>query len=143
MNITYTYEIINVDQAARCMEVVYSSEGRQTMHIGARLPFEGESLKAVIQMYAPVALWREQEVVVVAPEQGTSGTITETDPMPPTYAQLRAIAYREESDPIFFKWQRGEATEQEWLDKVAEIKARYPEDGSAPTSIGTIPVTEV
>lgn len=38
----------------------------------------------------------------------------------------RAAAYKEESDPIFFKWQRGEATEQEWLDKVAEIKARYP-----------------
>jgi len=39
----------------------------------------------------------------------------------------RAEAYRTESDPIFFKWQRGGATEQEWLDKVAEIKARYPD----------------
>lgn len=39
---------------------------------------------------------------------------------------LRAIAYKEESDPLFFKWQRGDATEQEWLDKVAEIKQRYP-----------------
>jgi hypothetical protein len=39
----------------------------------------------------------------------------------------RINAYREESDPIFFKWQRGEATEQEWLDKIAEIKARYPD----------------
>jgi len=38
---------------------------------------------------------------------------------------LRAEAYRIESDPIFFQWQRGEKTEQEWLDKVAEIKARY------------------
>jgi hypothetical protein len=33
-------------------------------------------------------------------------------------------AYQEEADPLFFKWQRGEATEQEWLDKIAEIKAR-------------------
>lgn len=33
--------------------------------------------------------------------------------------------YRNESDPIFFKWQRGEATQQEWLDKVAEIKQRW------------------
>jgi hypothetical protein len=31
-------------------------------------------------------------------------------------------AYREESDPLFFKWQRGEATQQDWLDKVNEIK---------------------
>lgn len=38
----------------------------------------------------------------------------------------RAIAYRNESDPLFFKWQRGEGTEQEWKDKVAEIQARYP-----------------
>lgn len=38
----------------------------------------------------------------------------------------RAEAYRAESDPLFFKSQRGEATQQEWLDKVAEIKARYP-----------------
>lgn len=38
----------------------------------------------------------------------------------------RAQAYRNESDPIFFMWQRGEATQQQWLDKVAEIKARYP-----------------
>ena len=38
----------------------------------------------------------------------------------------RAEAYRNESDPIFFMWQRNEATEQQWLDKVAEIKARHP-----------------
>jgi|DEB0MinimDraft_6_1074348.scaffolds.fasta_scaffold06792_2 hypothetical protein len=40
---------------------------------------------------------------------------------------LRGKAYIAESDPIYFKWKRGEATEQEWLDKVAEIKTRYPE----------------
>ena len=39
---------------------------------------------------------------------------------------LRAEAYRNESDPLFFKWQRGEIEQQVWLDKVAEIKARYP-----------------
>jgi len=37
----------------------------------------------------------------------------------------RSQAYRNESDPLFFKSQRGEATHQEWLDKVAEIKERY------------------
>jgi hypothetical protein len=39
---------------------------------------------------------------------------------------LRAVAYREESDPIFFKYQRGEATENEWTTKVQEIRDRYP-----------------
>ena len=38
---------------------------------------------------------------------------------------LRAAAYRDESDPIFFMAQRGEATMEEWKAKVAEIKARF------------------
>jgi len=38
----------------------------------------------------------------------------------------RRNAYRNEADPLFLKWQRGEATEQEWLDKIAEIKERFP-----------------
>lgn len=37
----------------------------------------------------------------------------------------RAAAYREEADPLFFKAQRGEATMDEWRDKVAEIKQRF------------------
>lgn len=38
----------------------------------------------------------------------------------------RAAAYVAESDPLFFKAQRGEATMAEWQAKVAEIKTRYP-----------------
>lgn len=37
----------------------------------------------------------------------------------------RAMAYKYESDPLFFKYQRGEIEKQVWLDKVAEIKKRY------------------
>lgn len=38
----------------------------------------------------------------------------------------REAAYKAESDSLFFKAQRGEATVQEWQAKVAEIKARFP-----------------
>lgn len=38
----------------------------------------------------------------------------------------RRYAYQQEADPLFFKWQRGDSTEQAWRDKVAEIKARIP-----------------
>lgn len=38
----------------------------------------------------------------------------------------RNQAYQQEADPLFFKWQRGEGTEAEWLAKVAEIKERFP-----------------
>lgn len=41
--------------------------------------------------------------------------------------EKRLRAYRDESDPLFFKWQRGEATQEEWLAKVAEIRQLYPE----------------
>lgn len=42
----------------------------------------------------------------------------------------RHAAYIAEADPLFFKAQRGEATMQEWQDKVAEIKARYPKEAA-------------
>jgi hypothetical protein len=45
---------------------------------------------------------------------------------PDEAAALRQAAYQAESDPLYFKWQRGEATQQEWLGKIAEIKTRYP-----------------
>lgn len=75
MSIQYTYEIIAVNEAARCMEVVYSAEGHQTMHIGARLPYVGETVEAVVKMFAPVAYWLEQEREVVVPDVGTAGVI--------------------------------------------------------------------
>jgi hypothetical protein len=78
MSIEYTYEIISVDPTARCMEVVYSATGHPTMHIGTRLPYEGETLEAVIQMYAPVAYWQELSQPVVVPSIGTTGTVAAT-----------------------------------------------------------------
>ena len=38
----------------------------------------------------------------------------------------RANAYAQESDPLYFKAQRGEATMEEWQAKVQEIKDRFP-----------------
>jgi hypothetical protein len=40
----------------------------------------------------------------------------------------RKAAYTAEADPLFFRSQRGEIEEQVWLDKIAEIKARYPKE---------------
>lgn len=58
-------------------------------------------------------------------------------PPPPTAAEIadtqraaaeaaRAQAYAAEADPLFFKAQRGEVPLQDWIDKVAEIRARHP-----------------
>ena len=43
----------------------------------------------------------------------------------------RARAYREEADPVFFRWQRGEATKDDWLSKVNEIKTRVSQGKGA------------
>jgi len=48
----------------------------------------------------------------------------------------RKAAYAEESDPIFFMAQRGEATTEQWDAKINEITNRYPyyydEQGNTP-----------
>jgi hypothetical protein len=131
-DITYTYKIIMVDEAARCMEVVYTSPKHGVMHVGARLPFEGEPLEQVIAMFAPVQEWRLREIAVVAPDVGASGEVVDAESVPTKEQQqaelkaARQAAYQLEADPLFFKYQRGSATEAEWLDMIADIKLRYP-----------------
>lgn len=38
----------------------------------------------------------------------------------------RLMAYEQQSDPVFFKWQRGDATELEWREAVAKVKTENP-----------------
>lgn len=53
----------------------------------------------------------------------------------PTHEQLvaevegsRRAAFEQEADPLFFKWQAGEATQEEWVAKRAEIRERFPKN---------------
>jgi hypothetical protein len=41
-------------------------------------------------------------------------------------SEARKKAYEAEADPIFFMAQRGEATMEQWQEKIAQIKAQYP-----------------
>lgn len=79
MAINYTYKIINVDQNARCMEIVYSANGHETLHIGARLPFEGETVEQIVRMYSPISYWVEKTLPVVIPDVGNGGAINAAD----------------------------------------------------------------
>ncbi len=51
--------------------------------------------------------------------------------IPPTEVNnfLRRQAYQNESDPLFFKEQRGEVPVGTWESKVQEIKERYLDEG--------------
>jgi hypothetical protein len=45
------------------------------------------------------------------------------------YAKVEAdrqVAYRDTADPIFFEFQRGDMTEQDWLDAVQAVKDANP-----------------
>ena len=41
------------------------------------------------------------------------------------YELIRSFMYREITDPMFFKIQRGEIEESEWLNAIQEIKDTY------------------
>jgi hypothetical protein len=45
-----------------------------------------------------------------------------------TAKKVRGALYKKHADPVFFKWQRGEATKQEWLDIIAKIKECVPDE---------------
>jgi len=62
-------------------------------------------------------------------------TQTELDAAWPAVQQANEVAavedarradYEATSDPLFFEWQRGDGTEQAWLDAVAAVKAAHP-----------------
>jgi hypothetical protein len=68
-------------------------------------------------------------------ETSTKPTKQELDALWPTVQyemecaqveQNRLIAYEQTSDPIYFKWQRGDATEAEWREAVAKVKTDNP-----------------
>lgn len=57
--------------------------------------------------------------------------------------ELRFKAYSREADPLFFMWKREEATEAQWLNKIAEIKRRYPIEDEVIDNASDIPTTEI
>lgn len=75
------------------------------------------------------SLGKEVYAKAIAGEYGEISPYVAPEPEPLTQEQidaLRLAAYQSESDPLFFKYQRGEIEKQVWLDKVQEIKERYP-----------------
>ena len=61
-----------------------------------------------------------------AVEKGAPVWVEDIDAKNEEIDTARRAAYVAESDPLFFKEQRGEVDAGTWAAKVAEIKARYP-----------------
>jgi hypothetical protein len=60
-----------------------------------------------------------------APIDAEYARLVEEEPRAQVEA-ARLAAYEKQSDPLYFKWQRGDGTEQEWLDAVAAVKTANP-----------------
>jgi hypothetical protein len=102
MSINYRYEIINVDEQARCMEIVYSADGHPTQHVGSRIPYDTETLESVIRTMAPVVYWESLQLNIVPPTIGTSGEIRAADEAAAAAAAVaaEAAAANAQSQPV-------------------------------------------
>ena len=74
--IEVNYKVLDVDDANGCMLIEYSSEGRETLQVSVRIPWEGENLEKVIRSYAPINIWQMKEYSKIKVEKGLSGTFT-------------------------------------------------------------------
>lgn len=90
-----------------------------------------DAVEITKELHAALIEGQSQGKLITADENGKP--VLQDRPAP-TKAELlamaeaqRAAAYREEADPLFFKYQRGSATKEEWLAKIDEIKARFPD----------------
>lgn len=99
-----------------------------------------DAVEITTEQHAALLDGQSQGKIISADENGYPILI---DPPPLTAEQIqeavtaaRAAAYVKESDPLFFKYQRGEVLKEDWLAKVTEIKARYP-DGVLPVYTAT------
>lgn len=95
-----------------------------------------DAVEITAEQHAALLEGQSQGKIISADENGHPILI---DPPPLTEEQInnaviaaRSAAYTAEADPIFFRWQRGKATKEDWLMKIEEIKTRYP-DGVMPS----------
>lgn len=72
----YSYEVVRVDQDAKCMDVEFTAEGFDPIVVGVRLPTVGENVDLVIQSFAPHSMWNPQVIEYASVSVGASGSYT-------------------------------------------------------------------
>jgi len=82
----------------------------------AEVTVQGENVEWFVPNTAPVT---DAEI------QAEFDRLVALEPMKLVKAKRQA-AYIAEADPLFFKAQRNEIPTSDWLEKVEEIKNRYP-----------------
>jgi hypothetical protein len=75
--------------------------------------------------------WMQSDEANIGWSYDGTSFIAPPEPVPTDEMQRlsRVAAYASEADPLFFKWQAGEGTKEDWEAKREEIRARYPYAG--------------
>jgi len=73
----YSYEVVRVDEGAKCMDVQYTANGFDPVTVGVRLPLVGENVSAVIESFAPISFWQSQTAEYATVSVGTQGSYTQ------------------------------------------------------------------
>lgn len=76
-----TFEITAVNESLRCMDVVFRATGQPEVLVGARMPFEGEDLNALMASVAPIGYWEDLAKQVAPVMVGTTGAVTLNAPI--------------------------------------------------------------
>ena len=92
------------------------ADALQSLRPGAEWVLRGEELEW---------LDNEQTQPTDAEIEAEVARLTALEPIRIAEASRKA-AYIAEADPLFFKWQAGEGTQEEWQAKREEIRQRYP-----------------
>lgn len=138
---TFTRELFAIDAQGNLLGVYTGHDKtvpkmveRQDEEGNAILVHEGEFETVYIEPELPAEAIDKKDFPKTLPEHGKQKWSLSRKvwlPLDDSIAdeiasQKRIVDYKNEADPLFFKAQRGEATMQQWTDKVNEIKARYP-----------------
>jgi hypothetical protein len=70
-----SYEITRVDPDTKAMDILYTSPDYGTMLVGARMPWENETVEMIAAMFSPLRNWVEQTLPVAAVSAGLTGEV--------------------------------------------------------------------
>ena len=111
---------------------VYLLPGGSTL-IAPPLALDGE--RAVLEN----GVWKIESSIPVIEEPVTPEVVLTPEENLAMIQQARKEMYRDASDPVFFAWQRGEATKEEWLLSVQYVKDSNPYPDSTMQDAPSIP----
>lgn len=74
--INYTFEVIQIDNDHKVMEVRYRADGFTPVDVGMPIPLVGQDITQLVKQYAPTAMWENSVAEFQTVTMGHSGSIT-------------------------------------------------------------------